>query len=53
MNRKFTLETLNLLKNKVLENSCMIGGELTEIIIDEINELIETANEVSEEISKK
>ena len=53
MNKKFTLETLNLLKNKVFENSLMIGEELTEILINEIDELIETANEVSEEISKK
>ena len=52
MNIKFTLETLNLLKNNVLENSQTIGEELTEILINEIDELIETANEISEEISK-
>jgi len=43
---KFTLETLNLLKNKVLENKSKIGEELTEILIKEIDELIETANDL-------
>ena len=52
MNKKFTLETLNLLKNNVLENNQIIGKDLTEILIDGIDELIETANEVFEEISK-
>ena len=52
MDKKFTLETLNLLKNKVLENDYIFGEELTEILIEEIYELIETVNEISEEISK-
>jgi tetratricopeptide (TPR) repeat protein len=52
MNEEFILKTLNLLKSKVLENSQMIGKELVEILINEIDELIETANEISEEISK-
>ena len=52
MNKKSTLETLNLLKNKVLENDRIFGEELTEILIDEIYGLIETVNEISEEISK-
>lgn len=52
MDKNFTLEILNLLKNNVLKNRLKIGKELTEMLIDEIDKLIETANEISEEISK-
>jgi tetratricopeptide (TPR) repeat protein len=52
MNEEFILKTLNLLKSKVLKNSQMIGKELVEILIDEIDELMEITNEIPEEISK-
>ncbi|AEF96611.1 tetratricopeptide repeat protein [Methanotorris igneus] len=52
MDKKFTLETLNLLKNKVLENDHIFGKELTEILIDVIDGIIYVFNEIFEEISK-
>ena len=52
MDKKFTLDVLNLLKKHVLENSNTFGDELTGIMISEIDELIDTTNEVSDEIQK-